>query len=311
MPALIGIDWGTSNLRAMRYAADGPVVEARERAWGIRQLPAGGFAGALEAITAGWPDLPVVACGMVGSRQGWREVAYVDAPASVEALIAGVATLDTGGGRSVAIVPGVRDPAGPDVMRGEETQVFGALAMHPELAATAQLILPGTHSKWVDVAAGQLTHFHTAMTGELYALLSTHSILATSMPTTVAGDDTDAFAAGVAAARASGNAGALTRLFSTRVLQLESRLAPAAVPGYLSGLLIGEEWRAMLASRWLRAGVPLALVGDAAQCRRYQRVATLFELPPPPIIDDATSAGLWCIAHAASATRDAAATLEH
>ncbi|HEU0276594.1 MAG TPA: 2-dehydro-3-deoxygalactonokinase [Rhodanobacteraceae bacterium] len=306
---MLGIDWGTSNLRAMRYDANGRVLETRERPWGIRRLPEGGFQAALTDIAAGWPKAYMIACGMVGSRQGWREVAYVDAPAGIASLRAGVMKLDTADGRALSIVPGVRDGVGPDVMRGEETQVFGALAGHPELAARAQLILPGTHSKWVDVVDGRITHFRTVMTGELYAVLSQHSILAASLPAAVTEGVGDAFEAGVRAARESGGGGALTRLFSVRVLQLEARLAPAEVPGYLSGLLIGEEWRALLASGWLRSDAPLVLVGDAAQCNRYRRAAVAFDLDPPRSVADASAAGLWRIG-AAMAVRDHAITLE-
>jgi 2-dehydro-3-deoxygalactonokinase len=263
----------------------------------------------LTDIVAGWPKAHTIACGMVGSRQGWREVAYVDAPAGIASLAAGVTTLATAEGRSVSIVPGVRDRSGPDVMRGEETQVLGALATHPELAARAQLILPGTHSKWVDVVDGRITRFHTVMTGELFAVLSRHSILAASMPPGAAAADPDAFAAGVRATRDGGNAGALACLFSVRALQLESRLATAAVPSYLSGLLIGEEWRAMRASGWLEVGAPLALVGEAAQCARYRRAAALFDLAPPPVIENAAATGLWHLGVALDA-RGHAATLE-
>lgn len=309
MRALIGIDWGTSNLRAMRFDAGGTVVEARARPWGIRRLPDGGFQAAFDDLVAGWPDEPICACGMVGSRQGWREVAYADCPAGIDALAAAATTLEVGNGRHIAIVPGVRDGAGPDVMRGEETQVVGALATHPAWRGRVQLILPGTHSKWVDVADGKIMRFHTLMTGELYAVLARHSILAASMPATEVAEDDDAFDAGVRAARASGNAGALACLFSVRALQLESRLAPAAAPGYLSGLLIGEEWRAMLAAKWRAADTPLALVGDAAQCRRYRRAAAAFDIGALPIVENASAAGLWCIGRAL-ATRDAAPLLE-
>lgn len=308
MRAMIGIDWGTSNLRAMRFDADGAVIDRRERPWGIRRLPGGGFQAAFDDVLAGWPLLPTYACGMVGSRQGWLEVPYAGCPAGIDALVAGTTRLDLGNGHRMAIVPGVRDQAGPDVMRGEETQVMGALAIHPEWHALSRLILPGTHSKWVDVSDGRIAGFHTLMTGELYAVLSRHSILAASMPAEPAQDDA-AFDAGVRAARASGNAGALTCLFSARTLQLEGQLAPEAVPGYLSGLLIGEEWRAALAAGWLDADTPLALVGDATQCARYRRAAVLFDVAPPPMVENASAAGLWRVG-CALAERDAAAMLE-
>lgn len=315
MQPAIGIDWGTSSLRATLFDAGGSVLEERAGPWGIRQLPSGGFEQALEAICASWPACPTIASGMVGSRQGWHEVPYVDAPASAESLAAHVTIFHTDAGRSVSIVPGVRDPSRPDVMRGEETEIIGALALRPELAAHAQIVLPGTHSKWVTVRDGKIAHFSTMMTGELYALLTQHSILGAMIP---AGEsaETDwlAFDQGAQAARASGNAGVLTKIFSARALALESRLAPAAVSSYVSGLLIGEEWRTMLASGWLRAGSAPTLVGDAQHCVSYQRAAMAFGLPQPDALSGTAAIGAWRI-HLALANRHAgnagASTREH
>lgn len=315
MQPAIGIDWGTSRLRATLFDADGSVCEERARPWGIRQLPQGGFERALSDICAEWPACQIVASGMVGSRQGWHEVPYVDVPAGVEALAEHVTTFASVSGRALSIVPGVRDAARPDVMRGEETEIMGALAVHPELAATSQIVLPGTHSKWVDIRKGTIAGFSTMMTGELYALLTQHSILGTLIPTeTLTETNWPAFDDGVRTARASGNVGALTRIFSARALVLEARLAPAAVPGYISGLLIGEEWRAMLASGWLHAGSAPTLVGDAWQCALYQRAATAFDLPQPAALSGTAAHGVWQI-HLALANRHAgnvdASTREH
>lgn len=302
MPWSIGIDWGTTSLRAMLFDDSGEVQETRTRSWGIRQLPEGRFEAAFADICAGWPTCPVIASGMIGSQQGWREVRYVDTPVDMEMLIGGLATIQAANDRSLFIVPGVRDAVTPDVMRGEETQVMGALESFPKLAAEAQFVLPGTHSKWVDVRAGRIVHFSTMMTGEMYALLRDRSILGAAQ-SNVPEPDThpEAFDDGVRAARASGNAGGLTRIFSARALMLESRLDPAAVPDYLSGVLIGEEWRAMLASGWLRANRPPTLIGEDGLCARYRRAATLFDLPQPQTIAGAAARGLWCLLKAAAA----------
>lgn len=304
MQRLIGLDWGTTQLRAMLFDGGGGVQETRRQPWGIRQLPEGGFDAALASICVGWPKAPILAAGMVGSRQGWRETAYVDTPAGLDALAAGILTVRSSDDREIAIVPGVRDGSGPDMMRGEETQVFGVLDSHPPSLRDTCMLLPGTHSKWVQVRDRRIVRIATMMTGELYALLRGHSILGAGIPDAPAVSpetpsfDTAAFETGVRTARHSGSAGALTRLFSTRALMLDGRLAPSAIPDYLSGLLIGEELRGARAAGWLNAGNAPLLVGDEALCARYSCAIALFDLPQPVAIADASARGLWRIAGA-------------
>ncbi|HEY0198191.1 MAG TPA: 2-dehydro-3-deoxygalactonokinase [Rhodanobacter sp.] len=298
---LIGLDWGTSRLRAMLFDGGGAVHETRNRPWGIRHLPEGGFDAALASICEGWPSAPVLAAGMVGSRQGWREVGYIDTPADIGALAASIVGVRSADGRRVGIIPGVRDALSVDVMRGEETQVIGALASRPELAGHMHLLLPGTHSKWIEVRDGRIVRLATMMTGELYAVLREHSILGAGVPDTIGSNlDTDAFDAGVRAARDSAAAGALTKLFSTRALMLDGQLALDAVPDYLSGLLIGEELRAGLASGWLPGDAAPLLVGDESLCARYSRAAVAFNLAEPGTVLDASARGLWRIGRAAA-----------
>lgn len=295
---LIGLDWGTSSLRACLVGPDGACLDYRERPWGIRALPSGGFPGALDAILAGWPSAPVLACGMVGSRQGWQETAYRELPADEKTLVAGLVGVRDPLARGMRIVPGLRDPGSWDVMRGEETQAFGALAMEPSLAETSRLVLPGTHSKWVHIRDGRITGFNTLMTGELFAVLNNHSILGAGR-TAEAPDpaaEREAFDLGVANARDAGAVGALGLLFTTRTLVLAERLAPDRAPAYLSGLLIGEEWRIARSAGWLEADVPLCLVGQARLCGRYQQAARLFGLAQPRVIEHASARGLWRIA---------------
>ena len=158
-PRLIGLDWGTTGLRAYLMGEGGRVLESRERPWGIRHLPAGGFDAALDGIVADWPDLPVLASGMVGSRGGWREVPYVELPATIDAVVVALGSVDSVSGRRVHLVPGLRNTVVADVMRGEETEIFGALALQPVLAGRSALLLPGTHSKWVNVLHGRVVDF--------------------------------------------------------------------------------------------------------------------------------------------------------
>lgn len=294
MDGLIGLDWGTSSLRAYRLDATGAVAEMREQPWGIRRLPEGGFATALARILEGWPDLPLLACGMVGSRGGWSETPYVELPADAAQLGCALGQVQIAEGRCLHIVPGLHDRHGPDVMRGEETQLIGALVQRPELAPGSTWILPGTHSKWVSVRDHAIRDFSTLMTGELFAVLRQHSILGSAVESSV--DDTDAFARGVANARDCGAAGGLSRLFSARALMLEGELPPASVHDYLSGLLIGEELRSVLASERFDCTNPIQLIGDAALCQRYRRAAEHFDLTLAEPVADAAAHGLWHIA---------------
>jgi 2-dehydro-3-deoxygalactonokinase len=300
-PGLLALDWGTSSLRAYRLGADAEVLDSRQQPWGILHLPEGGFAAALDRIAGDWlaaaPQLPSLACGMVGSAQGWTTVPYVDAPVDAKALATGLRTIDIGGSRALHVVPGVRCEGGqPDVMRGEETQIVGALASVPALAARCRLLLPGTHSKWVEVQVGCITAFRTYMTGELYAVLKEHSIL--GRPAREAGQsaaDEAAFDLGLAAAR--GGRPLASLLFSARTLVLDGRLPAAHSLDYLSGLLIGDELRCAL--RDADDDAPMALIGEPALTARYRRALASFGRCEVVGIDKATPAGLWALAVAA------------
>jgi 2-dehydro-3-deoxygalactonokinase len=294
---LIGLDWGSTHLRAYRYDGQGHVLEKRALPLGIRQLPQGGFPEAFAQAVAQWPVVPVLACGMVGSRNGWREVPYLDTPTRVERLADALTVMTTPEGRPLHLVPGLRDPSRPDVMRGEETQVAGVVAQLPEVAAHGCLLLPGTHSKWVSLRDGQVSGFATVMTGELFGLLQQHSILGAALPE--AQDDGEAFVRGVDTARDSGAAGAFSRVFSARTLMLDRVLAPASVPDYLSGLLIGDELRMALAAGWVEAGQAVHMVGEGPLCDRYLHAAERFGLTIHKAPDATTSHGLWRIADAA------------
>lgn len=287
---LIALDWGSTRLRAFLLGANGAMLASRQSEQGASTLSGeAAFAQAFAAITADWPALPVLACGMVGSQHGWREAPYAPCPADAAALVRHALKLD----ERIAILPGLmHDDGQPDVMRGEETQIVGALALHPELAAQSCLVLPGTHSKWARVQAGRVTGFATHMTGELYALLRQHSVLARLMPADGgAPPSPQAFLAGVDAARKDGGLG--HQLFAVRTLGLFKRLPPEQLPDYLSGLLIGHE----IASE-LKTGQPegLALIGDPALCERYALALSRFGIEAPLQLDNTAPAGLWQLA---------------
>lgn len=242
--AFIGGDWGTSRLRLFLCGADGNVLERREGP-GIAEAGARA-AGIFAGLTAGWDAaLPAVLSGMVGSTIGWREAPYRACPAP-PAAIAEAALRFASDGRQVAIIPGLSctNASGLfDVMRGEETQLLGALRLRPELARGRHLVCqPGTHAKWVLVEDGAVIRFQTALSGELFALLAQHSVLARGAGAPSASHA--AFGEGVRAAR--DQAGLLHLLFSTRSRQLSGEIPKGEAASYLSGLILGTEIEAAI-----------------------------------------------------------------
>jgi 2-dehydro-3-deoxygalactonokinase len=203
--------------------------------------------------------------GMIGSRQGWQEAAYVETPCNVAQLSQHLADVPNELGRPIKIIPGLCDLSGvaPDVMRGEETQLLGLMQRHGHRFGT--ICLPGTHCKWVHTRGADILGFKTYMTGEVFQILSTHSLLGRLM-TDAAEDVWSAFDQGLEIADSAGHL--LNHLFSARTLRLFERMPASGVRSYLSGLLIGHEIRAATAST---AGGPVALLGDPKLAARYQR----------------------------------------
>jgi 2-dehydro-3-deoxygalactonokinase len=264
---LLACDWGTTNLRAWTLDGLGAVVAQRDFPLGVARLAPGEaarrFASEVRpALRA--EGLPAVLCGMIGSNLGWTAAPYVDCPAGLLDLAGSMVEVEDG----VRIAPGLRCEGiagSPDVMRGEETQILGWLAQHPERQAGRHLLChPGTHAKWVLIEDGRIVRFITAMTGELFAVLGQHSVLKSAAP---AADDA-AFDAGLAAAGAGDALAA--RLFTARARVVGGKARAESTPSYLSGLLIGAE----VASVPPLLGKPptrVTLLGDAALCARYHR----------------------------------------
>jgi 2-dehydro-3-deoxygalactonokinase len=293
-PSLIALDWGTSSLRAYLLDDMGNVIDSRSEPRGIMHVPDRDFSAAYESITAAWPALTAIAAGMIGSANGWVEVPYCAAPAGAGELAAKLTRVPNS---ALCIVPGVAtDGAHPNFMRGEETQIVGMLELHPEFAAHSHLVLPGTHSKWVEVEGGRIINSTTYMTGELFAVLRDHSILGRNAARQSPYDD--AFSRGVLAAHDSPN-GVAPLLFTARALVLAHRLAPDSSLEYLSGLLIGDEVRCGL----MNGPPPDALIGESALCDRYLTALQLFDADIAPVIDGATQAGLFSIAKRAGLIR--------
>ena len=302
-PVLLAVDWGTTALRGALLADSGTVLAERTSPRGLLSVPPGGWGAVFEAEFGDWlaahPGLPCLMAGMVGSRQGWAEAPYCACPAGPLDLVAQLLWLQPG---RLAIVPGLSTDAGglPDVMRGEETQVFGALALLGLSDAT--LVLPGTHSKWVTVQGGRITSFATHMTGECFALFRQHSILARTLPATdpsgavaAVADawDAEAFDRGVLQAQTPG--GLLHHLFCVRSLSLFDRLDAVSGASLLSGLVIGEELRAQALPVQVRAS-GVVVIASAALSLRYQRALGLLGVPVQTVGADATWRGLAALA---------------
>lgn len=267
--SLIGIDWGTSSFRAWSMTADGEVRDAIEKASGILAVPDGDFDAAFEEALGPWladdPGIPVIASGMITSRNGWCETAYLPLPVRIENLAASLTPLATAKRRTVHFVAGIaHDPrsGAPDVMRGEETELAGHIAANG--SGDGLFVLPGTHSKWARAEAGAITHFQTYMTGEFFSVLSRHSILGRLMTPGEAGPS--AFREGLQFARRDGSI--LSKAFSARTLALFDRLPGADIADYLSGLLIGEEIGAALS---IHGGSgPVTVIGRGDLAHRYR-----------------------------------------
>jgi 2-dehydro-3-deoxygalactonokinase len=274
-PFFIAFDWGTTALRAYLVSRRGEVLDSRKSPMGI--LSPQDFAHTAAQICAEWDGLhgllPRLASGMIGSKQGWLDAGYLSTPTNFDTISRGAVAVPGLVGQQFWIMPGVTHrpslQQAPDVMRGEETQVFGS-GLENGIA-----ILPGTHSKWVSVQNGLIVSFKTYMTGETFSLFRQHSLLAKSMPEINASGapqfEKDAFRKGVTVALNNDN-DLLHQLFTTRTYGLFAELSGLAQVDYLSGLLIGTEIsaarRIFLDGQETRSN--LVLLGEPALCERYQ-----------------------------------------
>jgi len=236
---------------------------------GMGKLSIAEFEPALLRVIAPWlgaTPMPVIACGMVGARQGWMEAPYRSTPCAPVASGALMAVPTRDPRLSMMIAPGLCQAKPADVMRGEETQIAGALALLPGFDGV--FCLPGTHSKWAHVSAGEVVSFQTFMTGEMFALLSQHSVLRHGMAGE--GDDEAAFSQGLADAMERPER-ISARLFTLRAEGLLNDLSPASARARLSGLLIGLE---LAASKPYWLGQRIALIGAEALSARYAMALT-------------------------------------
>lgn len=307
--ALLALDWGTTTFRAWLLDGAGSVLDSIRTGDGALTVSgrtdsdrerATAFEGTFRTLCRPWldehPGVPVLCAGMAGSNHGWAEAGYLDVPAELSGLGENL-TVVPAGDSVVHLVPGLRvTGADPDVMRGEEVQLAGALtgsADRPEMVVE-MVVLPGTHSKWVRLDGTRVTGFTTVMTGELYALLMRDSILARLATGESGTEVTDAFTRGLETEAAQGDErGLAALLFTARPLVLAARLDPGEVADYVSGLLIGAEVRHAL------SGTPAAVValcGPTATQRRYRFALERGGASVRTIGEDAAAHGLWRVA---------------
>lgn len=321
-PSLIALDWGTSNLRASLLDGTGHAIETRSAPGGVMAVKNGQFSAALLALCHDWItqfECPMIASGMIGSRQGWKEAPYLDCPATIAeaATQLTIVAIDGNGSdkplRPLHIAAGLRciDAGGEfDVMRGEEIQIWGA-GLPPQSCC----VLPGTHSKWAWLgnrgagvqggasgAGGEISHFRTFMTGELYGLLTQHGILGRLMDFDAAKNafHKDEFAAGVRLGL-RGHAQMSHTVFAARTAGLMGRVAPAGLPDYLSGILIGAEIGGATLDGKPAGGV--TLIGDDALCTRYEIALEVAAIGTQRAPEGTTTQGQWRMAVAARLVR--------
>ncbi|MES1190434.1 MAG: 2-dehydro-3-deoxygalactonokinase [Steroidobacter sp.] len=271
--AFIAGDWGTSRLRLYLCTASGEVLDEMEGP-GAAQAK-GNFPAIFTSLVASWRhsrELPALLCGMAGSSIGWQSVAAIHCPASPHVIAQSVVRIAE---HNVCIVPGLscRNVLNaPDFMRGEETQLLGALQLQASLRQGKHLLcLPGTHTKWVMLSEGKVEHFMTAPAGELFALLCRHSVLVSDNPSSTTPSSTmnTAFMQGVDAIINMPHASVLARVFECRSRRLSGELGAADAPSFLSGLLIATDIKDALTLFPAQHDGHVVLIGAAALCELY------------------------------------------
>ncbi|MBV9566559.1 MAG: 2-dehydro-3-deoxygalactonokinase [Hyphomicrobiales bacterium] len=300
-PRCIVLDWGTTTFRALLVDATGAVLDRVETQDGIQTVPKTEFEAVLIRNVAAWraarPALPIYAAGMITSRNGWLETPYVEVPAGAEQLAGALREVKLAGGGIIGLIPGLTDKdvkPFPDVMRGEETQLVG-FGLDREMT----VVLPGTHSKWVRVGGGRIRRFRTFVTGEVFSVLSRQSFIA-QLAKPQPAPNWSAFALGLDAARQRGQAsGLLSLLFSVRTGWLAGKLPAAETSDYLSGLVVGMEFREARELSWFAQGDRVGIVGGDHLAELYRRAATAFGLEPHLGPSDAAVRGSLAIAEIA------------
>jgi 2-dehydro-3-deoxygalactonokinase len=295
-PALIGIDWGTSSLRAFLISANGEVLDRVSTDEGIMQVKDRDFEAVFGRLIGHWglhAKLPVLASGMITSRNGWVETPYAHVPLDAVDLAEALVCHRTASGMDLRFITGVTTDhaSGPDVMRGEETQIIGAHAIG---MSDGTFVMPGTHSKWIRVSDGRIEDHATYMTGEVFAALKSHTILGTLVED--GPFSPEGYARGVAAGLDEASS-LLHGLFHVRTLPLMGLMKGSEVRDFLSGLLIGSEIKAAKA-RGDATGT-VTIIGRSDLADLYETALTAAGLTSRRAPDDIVAMGHFLIARAA------------
>lgn len=307
-PVLIGLDWGTSSFRAYLMGAQGELLDRLVASEGIMQVPNKDFKGVFKRFLDPWLSnysVPVVASGMITSRNGWLETPYLPVPSGAEQLADALVqvqvqtTVHESGplpksGESVLhLITGLTTNPNdtPDVMRGEETQIVGAVEAG---LRDGTFVMPGTHSKWVSVQGGRIEEFATYMSGEIYEVLCSHTILGTLMSDSAFSED--GFRQGVTAGLDAGPT-LLHTLFSVRTLPLFGKIAEDKVADYLSGMLIGAELHGATLDRTIND--PIIIVGRGDLADRYAIALQVLGVQSTRAPDNIVARGHFAIATSA------------
>jgi 2-dehydro-3-deoxygalactonokinase len=276
--AHIVIDWGTTSFRAFLVSADGALLDELETTRGIQFITDGAYENELTAAIENWTavhgTLPIIALGMITSRNGWVEVPYVPCPVLPEDLAAGIIRKQLPNGCPLYFLPGITDRSRKpfsDVMRGEETQILGF-----GLDKDISIVLPGTHSKWARIKDRSIHSFQTFVTGEIFALLSQQSFIAKAAGETGGTINWEAFDRGLENATAASpeSDATLSILFSARTGMLASEIQSHETRDYISGVLIGQEFRQAGLCGWFKKGDRIGIVGNDGLNQRYERAAS-------------------------------------
>ena len=298
-PVCIGVDWGTSSFRAWLFDTSGNSLDSVQGPWGITQVADRPFKQTLMKAVGGWlsdsADLPVIMCGMIGSAQGWQEARYLSGKIGLDELAGGVISLNDPEIK-ISIIPGIQGVSADghnDVMRGEETLLAGR--MRNDNKEQMLFCLPGTHSKWVLTDQNRIEHLTTFMTGEMFQIMSRHSILSPLIDTETRVDVTsEGFAQGLMLAESP--SGVSHQLFAIRAGVLTGRFRRADVLSLLSAVLIGSECRA-LHKCFSQAELPLVtLMSSAEIADAYQTAFRHLDIQYQMVnAEHAAQAGLFAV----------------